>query len=78
VLAAGLLRDDLQAHLALAHVAEQPSATTPSSLLRWAISTSLARILMPAARELWKSSIPPARRRLHRVLALLAEPKNRY
>ena len=35
VLARGPFRGDLQAHLAVARVAEQPSATTPSSLLRW-------------------------------------------
>jgi len=32
VLAAGLIRDDLQAHLALARVGEQPPASTPTSL----------------------------------------------
>ena len=33
VLAAGLLREDLQAHLPLARVGEQPPASTPASLL---------------------------------------------
>jgi hypothetical protein len=32
VLAAGLIRDDLQAHLALARVGEQPPSSTPTSL----------------------------------------------
>jgi hypothetical protein len=32
VLAAGLIRDDLRAHLALAPVGEQPPSSTPASL----------------------------------------------
>ena len=32
VLAAGLIRDNLQAHLALARVGEQPPSSTPTSL----------------------------------------------
>ena len=32
VLAAGVIRDDLQAHLALARVGEQPPSSTPTSL----------------------------------------------
>ncbi len=32
VLAAGVIRDDLQAHLALARVGEQPPSSTPISL----------------------------------------------
>jgi hypothetical protein len=32
VLAAGLIRDDLQAHLALARVGERPPSPTPTSL----------------------------------------------
>ena len=35
VLAAALIRDNLQAHLALARVGEQPPSSTPTSLPVW-------------------------------------------
>jgi hypothetical protein len=42
VLAAGLIRDDLQAHLALARVGERPPSPTPTSLPVRTISDSAA------------------------------------
>ena len=35
VLAAGVIRDDVQAHLAVALVSEQPSSAPPTSLPDW-------------------------------------------
>ena len=43
VLAAGVIRDDLQAHLALARVGEQPPSSTPTSLPVRTSSTTLGR-----------------------------------
>ena len=40
VLAASLIRDDLQAHMALARVGEQPPSLTPTSLPVWTIGSS--------------------------------------
>jgi len=42
VLAAGLIRDNLQAHLSLARVGKQPPSSTPTSLPVWTSSDSAA------------------------------------
>ena len=43
VLAAGVIRDDVQAHLAVARVGEQPPSSTPTSLPVWTTSKSEAQ-----------------------------------
>jgi hypothetical protein len=49
VLAAGLIRDDLQAHLALARVSEQPPSSTPTSLPVRTLSTGVGPVANPIA-----------------------------
>ena len=58
MLAAGLIRDNLKAHLALARVGEQPPSSTPTSLPVWTISGTTTAYQARASGEFWKSSIP--------------------
>ena len=68
VLAAGLIRDDLQAHLALARVGEQPPSSTPTSLpvrtTRGSAGRS-CRILATQKRARWAARRRPLSIRRH-------------
>jgi hypothetical protein len=60
VLAAGLIRANLQAHLALARVDEQPPSSTPTSLPVRTKGSSLGAGLPWPARDTSFSSVPIA------------------
>jgi hypothetical protein len=61
VLAAGLIRDNPQAHLALAGEGEQPPSSTPTPLPVWTRSTTLARLLLRRQGEDGDCRTQPAR-----------------
>ena len=81
MLAAGLVRDNLQAHLALARVGEQPPSSTPTSLpVRTTCKSEPhveSAVALGLALRKWRSASQLPVLLAHRCQAVLASQRTR-